>query len=123
VIQSRIAHTYAVGDLVLMQLNRCLLPKLTSPTYGPYRVIKVNFNGMVVIQRWSNAETINICCLTPFLASSTVPLDVGGTMPEAALQMVYSRLGLKLPISTSFRMRCNPTTYLMFHQEGYLLAI
>jgi transposase InsO family protein len=79
--QSRIAHIYAVGDLVLIQLNRRLLPKLARPTDGPYRVVKVNFNGTVVIQRGSYAETINIRRLSPFLAPSTVPLDVGGTMP------------------------------------------
>jgi hypothetical protein len=78
--QSLIAHIYAVCDLVLIQLNRCLLPKLACPTDGPYRVVKVNFNGTVVIQRGSYAETINICHLSPFLAPSTVPLDVGGTM-------------------------------------------
>jgi RNase H-like domain found in reverse transcriptase/Integrase zinc binding domain len=48
---SRIAHNYAVGDLVLIQLNRHTLPKLACPTEGPYRTIKVHLNGTVVIQR------------------------------------------------------------------------
>jgi hypothetical protein len=46
---SRIAHTYAVGDLVLIQMNRRTLPKLACPTEGPYRIIKVHLNGTVVI--------------------------------------------------------------------------
>jgi hypothetical protein len=78
---SRIDHSYAVGDLVLILLNKRPMPKLARPTEGPYRVIKVNFNGTVVIQRGSYAETINIRCLTPFLTPSSLPLDVGGTMP------------------------------------------
>jgi Integrase zinc binding domain/Integrase core domain len=78
--QSCIAHTYA-GDLVLIQLNKRILPKLASPTDGPHRVVKVNFNGTVVIQRGSYVETINICRLTPFLSLSTVHLKVGGTTP------------------------------------------
>ena len=79
--KSRIAHSYAVGDLVLIQLNKRTLPKLACPTEGPYRVIKVHLNGTVVIQRGSYAETINIRRLLPFLAPSSIPLDVGGTMP------------------------------------------
>jgi hypothetical protein len=39
---SRIAHTYAVGDLVRIQLNRRTLPKLACPTEDPYRIIKVH---------------------------------------------------------------------------------
>ena len=78
---SRIAHSYAVGDLVLIQLNKRILPKLACPTEGPYRIIKVNLNGTVVIQRGTYAETINIRRLLPFLTPSSNPLDVGGTMP------------------------------------------
>ena len=79
--QSRIDHSYAVGDLVLIQLHKRTLPKLARPTEGPYRVIKVHLNGTVVIQRGAYAETINIRRLIPFLAPSSLPLDVGGTMP------------------------------------------
>jgi hypothetical protein len=78
--QSRILHIYAVGDLVLIQPNRRLFPKLARPTDVPYRVVTVNFNGAVVIQRKSYAETINIHHLSPFLAPSTVPLDAGEPM-------------------------------------------
>jgi hypothetical protein len=87
--QSRIAHSYDVGDLVLIQLNRRILPRLARPTDEPYRVDKVNFNCTVVIQPGSYAETINICHLTLFLAPSTVPLDVGRTMPKISLQIAY----------------------------------
>ena len=79
--QYRIDHSYAVGDLVLIQLHKRTLPKLARPTEGPYRVIKVHLNGTVVIQRGAYAETINIRRLIPFLAPSSLPLDVGGTMP------------------------------------------
>jgi hypothetical protein len=79
--QSRIDHSYAVDDLVLIQLNKPTLPKLARPTEGPYRVIKVHLNGTVVTQRGAYAETINIRRLIPFLAPSSLPLDVGGTMP------------------------------------------
>jgi hypothetical protein len=77
---SRIDHAYAVGDLVLIQLHKRTLPKLARPTERPYRVIKMHLNGTVVIQRGAYAETINIRCLIPFLAPSSLPLDVGGTM-------------------------------------------
>jgi hypothetical protein len=33
------AHSYVVGDLVLIQLNKLTLPKLACPTEGPYRII------------------------------------------------------------------------------------
>jgi hypothetical protein len=79
--QSRIAHSYAVGDLVLIQLNKRTPPKLDCPTEGPYRIIKVQMNGTVIIQRGTYAETINIRRLLPFLPPSSTPLDVGGTMP------------------------------------------
>jgi hypothetical protein len=61
--QSCIDHSYAVGDLVLIQLNKRTLPKLARPTEGPYTVIKVHLNGTVVIQRGAYAATINICRL------------------------------------------------------------
>jgi hypothetical protein len=32
---SRIAHSYAAGDLVLIQLNQCTLIKLACPIEGP----------------------------------------------------------------------------------------
>jgi transposase InsO family protein len=79
--QSRIAHHYAVGDLVLVLLNKRTLPKLACPTDGPFRIVKVHHNGTVIIQRGSYAETINIRRLTPFIAPSSLPLDVGGTVP------------------------------------------
>jgi hypothetical protein len=78
---SRIAHTYAVGALVLIQLNRRTLTKLAYPTEGPYRIIKVHLNGTVVIQCGTYAETINLCRLLPFLSPSSSPLVVEGTMP------------------------------------------
>jgi hypothetical protein len=79
--QSRIAHSYAVGDLVLIQLNKRTFPKLACPTEGPYRIIKVHMNGTVIIQCGTYDETVNIHRLLPFLPTSSTPLDVGGTIP------------------------------------------
>jgi hypothetical protein len=78
--QSCIAHSYAVGDLVLIQLNKHTLLKLACPTEAPYRINKVHMNGTVIIQCGTYAEMINIHRLLPFLPPSSTPLDVGGTM-------------------------------------------
>jgi hypothetical protein len=75
---SRIAYSYAVGDLVLIQLYKHTLPKLACPTEGPYRIIKVHMNDTVIIQCGTYAETIDICHLLPFIPPSSTPLDVGG---------------------------------------------
>jgi hypothetical protein len=74
------AHSYAIGDLVLIKLNKCTLPKLACPTEGPYRMIKVHMNGNFIIYYGTYAETIDIRLLLPFLPPSSIPLDVEGTI-------------------------------------------
>jgi Integrase core domain len=86
---SPIDYSFAVSDLVLIQLHKHTLPKLAHPTEEPYRVIKVHLNGTLVIQHGDYAEVINICCLIPFLAPSSLPLDVGGDYATGSTKTHY----------------------------------
>ena len=66
----RVAHKYKVGDLVLIvkdSYERSKLPKLQSPTEGPYKILRTNrTNGTVQINRKGFKETINIRRLQPY---------------------------------------------------------
>ena len=47
-------HEYKVGDLVLLvtpQYERRKQPKISSPTEGPYEILRVFRNGIISIQR------------------------------------------------------------------------
>jgi hypothetical protein len=62
-------HDYAVGDWVLIRCDGTdgdIVPKLSQPTLGPYRIIQVFTNGTVKIQRHGYQERINIWRLIPF---------------------------------------------------------
>jgi hypothetical protein len=106
---SRIAYYYAVGDLVLIQLNKRTLPKLACPTEGPYRIIKVHMNGTVIIQRGTYAETINIHRLLPFLSPSSTPLDVGGLCHRYLYKNL--RINILYPICLKIRSKCDRTSF------------
>ena len=64
--ESRIAHEYKKGDLVLIKKDTKKLAKLEKPTLGPYKILQVKTNGTVIIQREGYCERINIRRLVPF---------------------------------------------------------
>ena len=66
----RVPYEYTVGEKILIvsksyERNR----KISSPTRGPYVIIKINKNGTVVIERNEYYETINIRRIRPFKES------------------------------------------------------
>ena len=71
--KSRIPHVYSVGDMVLIvekSYERAKKSKLSSPTEGPYEVIRVYNNGNVRIRRGNYDEDINIRCLPPYYSDN-----------------------------------------------------
>jgi hypothetical protein len=63
--KSRIAHEYHEGDRVLLTTPG-ILPKLSSPRTGPYRVERVHSNGTVTIQKSHIQQRVNIRRLLPY---------------------------------------------------------
>ena len=67
--RGRREHTYKVGDLVLIvekPYERTRKGKLSSPTEGPYEIIRVYANGNVRTQRGNYDEDISIRRLRPY---------------------------------------------------------
>ena len=67
--RSRREHKYKSGDLVLIVMlpyERGRKPKISKFAEGPYKVLKVNNNGTLRIQRGSFEETISIRRLRPY---------------------------------------------------------
>ena len=63
--QSRIDHTYQIGDQVLVNwdiLQRKYLPKRD----GPFTITKVYSNGLVKVQKGIVAQKISMRCLIPY---------------------------------------------------------
>jgi hypothetical protein len=69
--KNRLIHQYNVGDLVLI-MDKPYEPakkaKLSSPTEGPYEILRVYTNGNVRIRRGNYKEDISIRCLRPYHA-------------------------------------------------------
>ena len=63
--QSRIDHTYKVGDRVLYKKHG-ILRKMSTPRRGPYEVTHVYTNGTLRIQRNNINERVHIRHLIPF---------------------------------------------------------
>ena len=65
--KSRIEHSYSVDDQVLIILDKKEQgPKLSSPTEGPYKILKLYTNGTVKIQRGSYQEILSVRRLKPY---------------------------------------------------------
>ena len=67
--KNRLEHEYKVGDLVLIvekPYERAKKSKLSSPTEGPYEIIKVYNNGNVRIRRGNYDEDMSIRRLRPY---------------------------------------------------------
>ena len=69
--RTRYAHTYKINDKVLYTVPG-IVPKMSSPRAGPYRVTQVFTNGTVRIRRGAITETVNIRNITPYFER---PLD------------------------------------------------
>ena len=63
--KSRINHAYHQGDRVLLTTPG-ILPKLSSPRTGPYKVVKVHDNGTVTIEKGHVQQRVNIRRLLPY---------------------------------------------------------
>ena len=65
-------HKYKVGDLVLIVMKdykRKKAPKISSPTNGPHKIVKIYpNNGNVRIQNGNFEEVISIRRLKPYKA-------------------------------------------------------
>ena len=63
-------HEYKVGDKVLIvRKSYERKPKLSSPTEGPFKIIKVNNNGTVTVQKAKYTETVSIRRVKPYHGS------------------------------------------------------
>ena len=70
--KNRVNYAYQVGEKVFLQKNEKNPPKLSSPTTGPYEIIKVNDNGTVIIRKGSIDECVNIRRLQPYTQEENV---------------------------------------------------
>lgn len=61
----RVMHDYKVDDWVLL-LRTNIQQKLAQPTSGPYRVIQVFVNGMLLIQKGRVRERVNVRRVIPY---------------------------------------------------------
>jgi hypothetical protein len=72
--KQHIPHKYHVGDKILMRKQIDKLGKLRCPTQGLVTIVKVKdlpFNGIVVIDKGSFKEKLNIRRIPPFFPQST----------------------------------------------------
>jgi len=72
--KQHIPHKYHVGDKILMRKQIDKLGKLRCPTQGLVTIVKVKdlpFNGIVVIDKGSFKEKLNIRRILPFFPQST----------------------------------------------------
>jgi hypothetical protein len=70
--KTRIEHEYKVGDMVLIvdkAYERAKKAKLSTPTEGPYEILRVYANGNVRIRRGNYDEDISIRRLRPYYAA------------------------------------------------------
>ena len=61
----RIKHTYKINDRVLKDRN-VIQPKLHRPRDGPFRITKINSNGMARISNGIVSETVSFRRLHPY---------------------------------------------------------
>ena len=65
---TRVAHTYEIGQLVLIVRNdKDVTRKLRQPTEGPYEILRVYRNGTVKIRRGNYDEILSIRRIRPFI--------------------------------------------------------
>jgi hypothetical protein len=63
--QSRIAHNYQPGDKVRINMSTTLQSKLSPASIGPFEIVAVRPNGIVIIDRGKFLESISIRRLLP----------------------------------------------------------
>ena len=74
--KNRTPHVYHTGDLVILT-RPGILPKLSTPREGPYKILRVYTNGTVRIQRGIVSQRVNIRRITPY----NFRTDLGGVCP------------------------------------------
>ena len=60
------AHTFRVGDKVLLTKPGRILPKLRTPTKGPYEIQAVYANGTVKIDKGTVTEKVSLWRILPY---------------------------------------------------------
>ena len=65
---TRVAHTYEIGQLVLIVRNdKDVTHKLRQPAEGPYEILRVYRNGTVKIRRGNYDKILSIRRIQPFI--------------------------------------------------------
>ena len=62
---TRLPHQYQVGDRVLLTVPG-IIPKMSLPRKGPYKITRIHTNGTVHIKRGPIEQRVNIRCITPY---------------------------------------------------------
>ena len=66
---TRVAHTYKVGQLILIVQNEDdVTGKLHHPTEGPYKILKVYRNGTLKIGQ-RNDKVLSIRCIQSYVCT------------------------------------------------------
>jgi len=72
---SRVPHQYSPNDLITLK-KPGILRKLTIPRAGPYKVIRQNNNGSILIEKSpTDTENVNIRRISPYYVSMETPID------------------------------------------------
>ena len=72
---SRVPHQYKTNDLVTLK-KPGILRKLTIPRAGPYRVIRQNNNGSILIEKSpTDTQNVNIRRIAPYYENMETPND------------------------------------------------
>ena len=61
----RLDYKYSVGEMVYLLKDTTNLAKMKWPTLGPFKIVHIRNNGMVILNRGSYCETVNIRRLRP----------------------------------------------------------
>ena len=64
--KTRTAHTFRVGEKVLLTKPGRILPKLRTPTEGPYEIQAVYANGTVKIDKGTVTEKVSLRRILPY---------------------------------------------------------
>ena len=69
--KSRMPHQHVVGDKVLLE-KPGMLPKMVAPRTGPHKLVSVNDNGTVTLQKNNVVkQTVNIRHMQPYHSRQT----------------------------------------------------
>ena len=67
----RVAHTYNKGDYITLK-KPGIIRKMSIPRNGPYKVVKHNNNGSILIEKSpTDIKNVNIRQVAPYYYSET----------------------------------------------------